>query len=236
MTKYLLRYLIFVGIPYIIAKKIEKMYLESLKLKNNVDAEPDSLIVDTDGKYELKIRGGELATIGIVAFLMKDLAFRVGLTGLISSTIWSDTADTTVKQVLKYSSLIAATPGYKFKNILRKLQRINNNDNTLDIKEILLEKDISDKEKLELLIIKIRYSLRNLKGKRRAVFISTIIALLTFLLGNETPAFTYFMTSLREVLGGKDNEDSIKDYLIDLYREYNAPLPEELVTTITNEL
>ena len=39
-----------------------------------------------------------------------------------------------------------------------------------------------------------------------------------------------FMTGLRETLGGKDNEDSIKDYLIDFYREYNAPLPEELVT------
>ena len=162
MTKYLLRYLIFVGIPYIIARKIEKVYLESLK-----DAEPDNLILDTDGKYELKTRGGELATIGIVAVLMKDLAFRVALTGVISSTIWSDTADMTVKQLLKYSSLIAATPGSQFKNILKKLQRINNNDHSLDIKEILLDKDISDKEKLELLRIKIRYSLRNLKGKRR---------------------------------------------------------------------
>ena len=78
--------------------------------------------------------------------------------------------------------------------------------------------------------------MKNLKGRRRAVFIATTIALLTFLLGNGTPAFTYFMTGLREVLDGKDDEDSIKDYIIDLYREYNAPLPEELVTMITNEL
>ena len=235
MMKYLLRYLIFVGVPYIIAKKIEKMYLQSLKLKNDIDAEPGSLIVDTDEKYELKTRGGELATISIVGYLMQDFAFRAALTGLVGSTIWHDTADTAVKQILKYSSLIAATPGGKFKNILKKLQGINN-DHTLDIKEILLEKDISNKEKLDLIIVKVRYALRNLKGKRKAVFISTIIALLTFLLGNGTPAFTYFMTGLRETLGGKDNEDSIKDYLIDFYREYNAPLPEELVTTITDEL
>ena len=237
MMKYLLRYLIFVGVPYIVAKKIEKMYLQSLKLKNDIDAKPDSLIVDTDKKDELKTRGGDLslATISIVGFLMKDFAFRAALTGLVGSTIWSDTADTAVKQVLKYASLIAATPGSKFKNILKKLQRINN-DHTLDIKEILLEKDISNKEKLELIILKVRYALKNLKGRRRAVFIATTIALLTFLLGNGTPTFTYFMTGLREVLDGKDDEDSIKDYIIDLYREYNAPLPEELVTMITNEL
>ena len=65
---------------------------------------------------------------------------------------------------------------------------------------------------------------------------STIIALLAFFLENGILAFTYFifMAGLREVLGGKDDEDSIKDYIIDLYREYNAPLPKELVTMITN--
>ena len=57
MMKYLLRYLIFVGVPYIVAKKIEKMYLQSLKLKNDIDAKPDSLIVDTDKKDELKKQG-----------------------------------------------------------------------------------------------------------------------------------------------------------------------------------
>ncbi len=119
---------------------------------------------------------------------MKDFTFREALTRLVGSTIWSDTADTAVKQVLKYSSLIAATFGFKFKNILKKLQRINNHY-TLDIKEILLEKNISNKEKLKLIIVKIRYALKNFKGRRRSVFIAITIALLTFLLGNGTPAF-----------------------------------------------
>ena len=119
---------------------------------------------------------------------MKDFAFRAALTWLVGSTIWSYTADTAVKQVFKCSSLIAATPGFKFKNILKKLQRINNHY-TLDIKEILLEKNISNKEKLKLIIVKIRYALRNLKGRRRLLFIATTIALLTFLLRNGTPAF-----------------------------------------------
>jgi hypothetical protein len=235
--KYLFRYLIFVGVPYVIARKIEKAYLQSLKLKNDIDTKPDNLVVDTDKKAELKIRGGSLslATMGIVAFLMKDFAFRTALSGLIGSTIWSDTADTAVEQILKYSSAILATPGFKFTNISKKLLSIKS-DHTLDIKEILLEKNISNKEKLELIILKVQYALKNLKGRKRAVFIATVLALLAFFLGNGTPAFTYFMAGLREVLGGKDDEDSIRDYIIDLYREYNAPLPEELVTMITNEL
>ncbi len=58
MIKYLLRYLISLNVLYIVAKKIEKMYLQSLKLKNNIDAKPYSLVVDTNKKYELKTREG----------------------------------------------------------------------------------------------------------------------------------------------------------------------------------
>ena len=106
----------------------------------------------------------------------------------------------------------------------------------MDIKEILLEKNFSNKEKLELIKIKVQYALKTLKGRRKAIFIMTTLALLTFFLGNGTPALTYFMAGLREVLGGKDDQDTIKDYLIDIYREYNAPLPEELITKIANKL
>jgi hypothetical protein len=43
------------------------------------------------------------------------------------------------------------------------------------------------------------------------------------------------MTGLKELMGEKD-DDSIKNYIIDVYREYNALLPEELITKIANEL
>jgi hypothetical protein len=64
----------------------------------------------------------------------------------------------------------------------------------------------------------------------------TTLALLTFFLGNGTPAFTYFMSGLREFLGGKDDQDTMRDYIVDIYREYNAPLPEELIIKIANKL
>jgi len=42
------------------------------------------------------------------------------------------------------------------------------------------------------------------------------------------------MAGLRELLGGKDDQDSVKNCIIEIYREYNIPLPEELITKITN--
>jgi hypothetical protein len=225
MLKYLLRYLVFVGIPYTIAKKIKKRYLRS---KDNPDNEPDSPAVN--------VRGGEIfTTTAIIALLMKDFAFKVAITGLVDSSIWSDTADNAVEQVIKYAGAIAAAPGHKFIKIVKRVRGIDNNY-TLDIKEILLEKNISNKEKCELIKLKVQYALKNLKGKKRVTFISTIIALLIFFLGNGTPAFSYFMASLREMVGGNDDQDSLKSYIINIYREYNAPLPKELITQITNEL
>ena len=225
MLKYLLRYLIFVGIPYALAKKIERRYLRS---RNHPDNKPDSLAVD--------FRGGEIFTAtGIVVLLMKDLAFKVALTGLVGSSIWSDTADTAVEQVLKYASAIAAAPGHKFIKIVKRFRGMSD-EHTLDIKEILLEKNLSNKEKRELIRLKVQYALKNLEGKRKVTFITTTVALLVFFLGNGTPAFAYFMASLREMLGVKDDQYVLKGYIIDIYREYNAPLPEELITQITNEL
>jgi hypothetical protein len=222
--KYVLRYLIFVGVPYALAKKIEKRYF-----KLNEDSG------DKSGGPELDFRGGEFFTAGVIAFLMKDFACRVGITGWVGSTIWYDTADNAVEQILKYTGAIIAAPGHKFIRIIERFRNIDKN-HTLDIKEILLEKNISSREKCELIKLKIQYALKNLKGKKRITFITTTMALLVFFLGNGTPTFAYFMASLRELLGGVNDQESLKNYIIDIYSEYNAPLPKELITQITNEL
>lgn len=99
-----------------------------------------------------------------------------------------------------------------------------------------MEKNISNKEKCELIMLKVQYALKNLKGKKRVTFIAATIALLVFFLGNGTLVFAYFMANLRELLGGEEDQDSIKSYIIEIYREYNTPLPKELITQITNKL
>lgn len=158
---------------------------------------------------------------------MKDLGIKTALVGTFGTTFWGDSADVTVEQIVKYSSAIVATPGRKLWRIVRKLRGIDDS-HTKDIEEILLSKDITNQEKLELVRLKIEHILKHLKGNQRTTFLLTVIALLVFIFGQGTPAFPYFLVSLREFLGGKDDEDTIREYLIDIYREYNAPLPDEL--------
>lgn len=88
-------------------------------------------------------------------------------------------------QILKYVGAITAVPSHRLTNIIKKLRNIDDRY-TLDIKERLLEKDISNQEKLELIKLKIRYVLKNLKRKRKIIYITFVIALLIFLLRNET--------------------------------------------------
>jgi hypothetical protein len=235
--KYFLRYIMFAAVPYLLARQVEKIYLKSFELDDDLSVEvenanPISKINDTDS---LEIRGEEFLTVsGILAFLLKDFALKVAVTGAIGSTIWADLADVAVSQIVKYSSSIIAAPGLKFVRIIKKLRRVKGQ--TVGIKELLLDKSITNTEKLELLKVKIQYALKNLGGKKRVTFICTLLALLVFLLGNNTPSYLYFMANLREILGGEDDKNTIKIYLIELYREYNAPLPEKLITRITNEL
>jgi len=225
-VKYVLRYLIFVGLPYILAKKIERKYFKS---NSDLGKKPDG--------PELDFRGGAIPA-GLKALIMKDFALKVAITGLFGSTIWSYTSDNITEQILRYGSAICAAPGRRFINIAKKLQGVDNS-HTLDIKEILLEKNISNKEKLELIRVKIQYAMKNLTGKKRIIFATTTISLLIFFLGNGTPVFAYFMSSLLELLGGNDDEDRLRECIIEIYREYNAPLPElpeELITKIIGEL
>jgi hypothetical protein len=67
MIKYFLKYLVFVGVSYVIYRKIEKICLKSLKLKNDVDAKTGNLVIDTD-KKDILNTGGEkfLAVTGMV--------------------------------------------------------------------------------------------------------------------------------------------------------------------------
>ena len=225
MLKYILRYLIFVGVPYTIARQTEKIYKRYLKGKNNPDNKPDS---DTK---PIDLRGGENFTTSIKEWIIENLAFRIAISSLIMSSIWYDTADNVINQLFLYSKSIVAAPGYRFIGIITKFRNMDHN-HALDIKEILLEKNISNRDKFELIQLKIQYALKHLRGKKRACFITATIALLTFFLGNDSAIFAYFMANLRELLGGENDQESLRSYIIGIYREYNAPLPKELITQI----
>ncbi len=103
--------------------------------------------------------------------------------------------------------------------------------------EILLDRNLSVKDKLELVKIKVEQTIKNLKGTKRTKFILFVMATLIFFFGGQlsgsVSAFTALMERLRALLG-MDGEENLKGALIDVYREYNAPFPEELAKAIEN--
>lgn len=237
--RYVLRYLICIGIPYLIAKQIEihifsKMDLET-KLKLNKEAEKfqDLENISEGTRNGLNNRGGASPVLFWLAkIITQDFAIKVGFAGGIFGSIWGTTADNAAAVVAKYGSAMLAAPGRKFKYLYKKLTGLDVLDAKRDIREILLDKELTNVEKLELLKVRIQQCLKNLKTSKRKQFILFIIATLLFSQSGNVAAFAWFMERLRAILGGdnpEENDEHIRNALIDIYREYNAPLPKELM-------
>ena len=125
-------------------------------------------------------------------------------------------------------------PGKKFVKFVNKLRGIFINYD--DIKELLLDKDLTVVDKLELLKIKIEQTIKELTGIKRTKFILFVIAALIFFFDGEqflpagtSTAFTALMERLRALLGVNDSDEDIRKALIEVYYEYNSPLPKELI-------
>ena len=241
ISKLILRYLIFVGIPYVLARKLEKFFWKNIdeetkrKISNELTKSNNS-IDDSTGKA-LDRKGGAIdpITISIIKLIMVDFGIKVAIGGAFASSIWSESADKAAEHIARYSTAILAAPGRKIGRIVQRLKGINP-DHTEDIKEILLDKNLTLEEKMEFLKLKIDYALKNLKGKKRKQFILFLIAILTFFYGNNIVGFTWLWERIRGFIGREDDAETIKEYIISIYQEYNAPLPEELVVKISDEL
>lgn len=225
ISKLILRYVVFVGISYILARKLEKLFWKNIdeetkkKIGNELTKSNNS-IGDSTGKA-LNSKGGTIdpITISILKLIVVDFSLKIAIAGAFTSSIWSESADNAAGHIARYSGAILAAPGRKLGQMARRLKGINL-DHTKDIKEILLDKTLTLEEKMEFLKLKIDYALKNLKGKKRKQFILVLVAILTFFYGNNIVGFTWLWERIKVFIG----------------REYNAPLPEELVVKIADEL
>ncbi len=233
----LFRYLLFVGIPYLIARHIEKYVLIPAKKERALQKKklPDSVSEHT--KNGLDNRGGFVDPIllWVTNVLFSDMALKVAIAGSIGSSIWSETADNAAAQLAKYGSAILAVPGKKFIRLYTRIRGIDPR-HSQDIRKILLDAELSKQNKLELLKIKISSVLKNLTGSKRKQFILCVIAMLVFCLGGNFSLFAWFIERLRALIGTDDDTDTILKYIIEEYREFNAPLPEELAETLPEEI
>ena len=240
--KILLRYLIFVGIPYILARRIEKYFWKhaSPELKKELNKKikdfPASDIISDATKDSLDTRGGaNPIVLWLVKTVISDFGIKTAIVGAVGVSIWSETADNIAGQLAKYGSAILAAPGKKFVRLYNRIKGIDP-QHSLDIKAILLDRELTNLDKLELLKIKITSVLKNLKGSKRKQFILFVIATILFSVGGNFALFAWFMERLRALLGTNDDVDSIREYIIESYREFNAPLPRELAEVLPEEI
>lgn len=240
VPKLILRYLVFVGVPFFIARKIEKYFWKNIdsETKKKISDHLTKTDVDNSTGKALNNRGGTFdpISLGLIKFIMVDFGLKVAISAGFGATIWSEAADNGVEHLVRYAGAIIAAPGRKFAKIVKHFKGLDPMDQNLDIKEIILDKRLSFEEKVELLKLKIDYALKNLKGTKRKQFILLLIATLTFFCGNNIVGFTWLWERIRGFIGRGEDAEAIKDLIITVYREYNAPLPEGILEQITDEL
>ena len=240
--KFLFRYLIFIGIPYFIAKHIEKYFWEhaSPELKKELNKKlkdlPELDTVSEHSRDSLDTRGGANPVIlWVVKVVISDFAIKAAIAGAVGASIWSETADNAAGQLAKYGSAMLSAPGKKFVRLYRRIKGVDP-QHSMDIKEILFNNELTNKDKVELLKIKIESVLKNLKSSKRKQFILFVIATILFSVGGNFTLFAWFMERLRALIGTNDDVDTVREYVIESYREFNAPLPRELVEILPDEI
>jgi hypothetical protein len=240
--KHLFRYLIFIGIPYFIAKRIETYFWKhaSPELKKELNKKlkelPELDTVSESSKDALGNRGGaNPVVLWFVKVVMEDFAIKTAIAGSVGATIWIETADNAAAQLAKYGSAILSAPGKRFVRLYHRIKGIDP-QHSMAIKEILFNNELTNKDKVELLKIKIESVLKNLKGSKRKQFISFVIVMILFSVGGNFVLFAWFMERLRALIGTGDDADTVGEYVIECYREYNAPLPQELAEGLPDEI
>nr|YP_010283177.1 hypothetical protein MKU01_pgp003 [Psammodictyon constrictum]ULD16296.1 hypothetical protein [Psammodictyon constrictum] len=240
--KYLFRYLIFIGIPYFIAKRIETYFwkhpIPELKkeLNKKLKELPELDKVSESSKDALGNRGGAHPVIlWFIKIFMNDFAIKTAIAGGAGATIWAETANNAAAQLAKYGSAMLLAPGKMFVRLYHRIKGIDP-QHSMDIKEILFNNELTNKDKVELLKIKLESVLKNLKGSKRKQFILFVIATILFSVGGNFALFAWFMERLLALIGTGDDADTFREYVIECYREYNAPLPKELAEVLPDDI
>ena len=216
MNNIILRYLIFIIIPYVIASRIE------MALWNILDPEEKEQLRKKLKEWP-KYSSDALATpsrekrikVWLLKLILEDFGLKGAVGGAIYSYVCPNTANGVVSFLAKYSSAIIMTPGHKLIRLVKRIKRVTPSY-TKEIKEILFNNNITNQDKWELIRLKVKLALKHLKGSKRRQFILFLIALLLFNGG-----------------GSVDDFDNIQDYVVEYYQEYNTTLPREVVETLS---
>ena len=229
---FILRYLLFVGVPYTIALKIEKRFWQHRRLEEKNNPEIGNEAKPNAETEPLNVKGGFTEPVSwVAAFILKDFAIKVAIVSAVGVSIWQEAADQAVQSAVKYAGPIIAAPGKKVWHLANKIRGV---DSQLQdsVKEIVFNQNLTVGEKAELLRIKVEYAIKNMKGAKRIQFLTFVLAIAIFFFGKSFPFVAWVMERLRALIGHDEEVEDVAKYLIEVYREYNAPLPRELAEAI----
>jgi len=148
-------------------REIEKKLKESKK--------PDKLHNASKDPLDIRVGATDPLTLWLLKVIMKDFAIKAAIAGAVGASIWAKSADNSAALIARYGKAILMALGERLVKIVQKLCRMDP-ESRQNIREILLDKNLGNEEKWELLKLKINYALKNLKGKRHTQFIFEVIA------------------------------------------------------------
>ena len=206
------------------------------EFKKKLKDSPELDTLSESSKEGLKNWGGANPVIfWLTHLVLEDFAIKAAIAGGVLASIWAETADNAASQLAKHGSSMLLAPGKKFVRLYRRIRGINP-QHSMDIREILFDHELTNHDKVELLKIKLQSVLKNLKGSKRKQFILFVIATVLFSVGGNFAFFAWFMERLQALIGTNDDAYTVREYVIECYREFNAPLPQELVEVLPEEI
>lgn len=195
--------------------------------------------LNNDAKNDLR-GGGEIRITfwnRLFSSIKKDYAIKTAIGSCFIAVIFTEFNDNIASVLIKCSPSILAAPGDIRKNLFfsKKVKNILQSPDINELKELLLNQNLTNEDKLKLFMLKVKACLKNLTGGKRVAFLFCILSLIFFLVGNYTPFYTMLIASLRQLFQEIPLTDYIDEYVIELYREFNAPLPEHLMSKVKDK-
>ena len=163
----------------------------------------------------------------IIKEIHRDKAAKAALIG-VTLTIVGVELSTKLKVLIKEASpALVAMPVAK--GLLEGFGTLSAREAFTELRKVLTDPNLSIEEKMELSKHFINAILVAAGSVNRRKLIGTILCIIIYLVGRNTPLFGALVLYLRELLNSIGVEKGIVNYIVTVYREYNAPFPPELI-------
>ena len=214
-------------IPYFLVRKFwpeEDSELKDLLKDIESNEDPIDPLKDLNNP-----RGGAWVPTAkeIIKEISRDKAAKAALIGLAITMAGVELSDK-LRVIIKEASPALVTMPVA-KGLLEGFGTLSTREAFNGLRKVLTNPNLSIEEKLELskhFINAILVAAGSVSGRK---LVGTIFFLIIYLVGRNTPLFGALVLYLRELLGSIGIDKGTVNYIISVYKEYNAPFPPELI-------